>query len=389
MNTAFAHKIVRRPTRSVRVGDILLGGNHPIAVQSMCATKTRDIEATLNQVRILEEHGADIIRIAIDTRKDVEALSLIRQQTKARLVVDLQESYQLAALVAPFVQKIRYNPGHLHHQEREVPPFQKVRSIVEAVRPYGCAVRIGVNFGSLDPAQKEHHEDSAQAALRSVEEHIGYMSDLNFENFVVSLKSSDPNDVIDINTEFAARFPLIPLHLGVTEAGMLPMGEVKTRVAFESLLARGIGDTVRVSLTLPFDRKYEEVLIGRSIISDVYAGRFRSVPRFEHKGLNLISCPSCSRVENTAFVELAEKVRELTKFAAQEDITIAVMGCRVNGPGETDDADLGLWCAPRHVNLKAKDVLLGSFSYDEVLPRLEQELRRLIEERREGQGRNG
>lgn len=382
MAQGFGSKIVRRPTRTVQVGDLSLGSNHPIAIQSMCATKTRDIKATLEQVRILEEHGADIIRIAIDTRKDVEALEVIRSKTTARIVIDLQESYQLAALVAPYVQKIRYNPGHLHHQERAVAPFEKVKSIVDAVRPYGCAIRIGVNFGSLDPAQKEHHEDSAEAALRSVEQHVHYMSDLSFDNFVVSLKSSDPNDVIDINTEFAKRFHEIPLHLGVTEAGMLPMGEVKTRVAFENLLVRGIGDTIRVSLTLPFERKYEEVLVGRAIIDDVYNGRFRSVPRFEHKGLNLISCPSCSRVENTAFVELAEKVRELTRFAAEENITIAVMGCRVNGPGETDEADLGLWCAPRHVNLKAKDVLLGSFSYDEVLGRLEQELRRIIDERR-------
>src|SRR5690606_21381781 len=126
----------------------------------------------------------------------------------------------------------------------------------------------------------------------------------------------------------------------------------KTRVAFENLLANGIGDTMRVSLTLPFERKYEEVLLAKRIIEDVYAGRFRSVPRFEHTGLNIISCPSCSRVENERFVELAERVREMAGFAASHKITIAVMGCRVNGPGETDHADLGLWCAPNHVNLK-------------------------------------
>lgn len=380
--TDLKSRIQRRKTRSVPVGDIALGSAHPIAVQSMCATRTQDIEATLGQIALLQEHGADIIRIAVDSRKDVEALAAIRPRTTARIVVDLQESYKLASKVAPYVQKIRYNPGHLHHHEKEVPVFEKVKYIVNAAREHDCAVRIGVNFGSLDPAQSERGEDSLSAALSSVGEHIGYMSDLNFERFVVSLKSSDPNDVIDINRKFAADYPDIPLHLGVTEAGMLPMGEVKTRVAFENLLAQGIGDTVRVSLTLPYARKFEEVVLGKRIIEDVYAGRFRSVPRFEQAGLNIISCPSCSRVENESFVELAEKVKELTAFAANENITIAVMGCRVNGPGETDDADIGLWCAPNHVNFKRRGELIGAFSYEEILARVKAELDELIQSRK-------
>jgi (E)-4-hydroxy-3-methylbut-2-enyl-diphosphate synthase len=350
----------------------------------MCATRTQDVEATVGQIALLVDHGADIIRVAVDSRKDVEALAEIRRRTSARLVVDLQESYKLAAKVAPLVHKIRYNPGHLHHHEREVPVFDKVKFIVETAREHDCAVRIGVNFGSLDPAQAERGEDPLEAALGSVREHIGYMGDLNFDRFVVSLKSSDPNDVIDINRRFAAEYPDIPLHLGVTEAGMLPMGEVKTRVAFENLLAQGIGDTIRVSLTLPYERKFEEIELGRRIIEDVYAGRFRSVPRFEHTGLNIISCPSCSRVENEAFVELAQKVKELSAFAAEENLTIAVMGCRVNGPGETDDADLGLWCAPNHVNFKRRGELVGAFSYEEILPRLKAELEALIQARRDG-----
>lgn len=162
---------------------------------------------------------------------------------------------------------------------------------------------------------------------------------------------------------------------------MLPMGEIKSRVAFENLLARGIGDTVRVSLTLPHAEKFKEVVIGKKIIEDVYAGRFRSVPRFEHEGLNIISCPSCSRVENEAFVELAQKVRLMTQEFAEKKLTIAVMGCRVNGPGETDDADLGLWCAPNHVNLKKGSTLLGQFSYDEIVPILRAEMARLVEEK--------
>jgi len=366
--------IKRRKTRSIRVGDLIIGSESHISVQSMCATKTQNIEATAQQIALLQEHGADIIRVAIDSRRDVEALGELRKRTDARLVVDLQESYKLARSVAPFVQKIRYNPGHLYHHEKDVPVHEKVAYIVSVAREYDLALRIGVNFGSLDPAQAEKVEDPIDVALTSAKEHIGYLEDLGFTNYVVSLKSSDPNDVMDINTRFAANFPNIPLHLGVTEAGMLPMGEIKTRIAFENLLVNGIGDTVRVSLTLPHAEKFKEVQIGKAIISDVYAGKFRSVPRFEQEGLNIISCPSCSRVENEAFVELAQKVREMTQEFADRKLTIAVMGCRVNGPGETDDADLGLWCAPTHVNLKRRGELVGQFSYEEIVGRLKQEI---------------
>jgi len=371
-------RITRRKTRSVRVGDLIIGSEGPISVQSMCATKTQDIEATCRQIALLEEHGADIIRIAIDSRRDVEALAEIRKRTNARLVVDLQESYKLAKNVAPFVQKIRYNPGHLYHHEKGVPVREKVAYIVEVARTHDLALRIGVNFGSLDPALSQGEKDSIEVAIDSAKEHMGYLEDLGFTNYVVSLKSSDPNDVIDINRRFAAQCPEIPLHVGVTEAGMLPMGEIKTRIAFENLLAQGIGDTLRVSLTLPHSEKHQEVLLAKKIIEDVKAGRFRSVPRFEHDGLNIISCPSCSRVENEAFVELAQKVRTMTSEFADKKLTIAVMGCRVNGPGETDDADLGLWCAPSHVNLKRRGELVGQFSYEEILPQLKREIDTLI-----------
>ncbi len=374
-------KIKRKASRSVLVRDLTIGNGAPIAVQSMCATKTQDVEATLRQVNLLLDHGADIIRIAVDSKRDVEALAEIRKRCSARLVVDLQESYKLAELVAPYVDKIRYNPGHLHHHEKEVSVFDKVKFIVDAAREHQLALRIGVNFGSLDPQQREKGVDALEAAIASVEEHVGYMEELRFSNFLVSLKSSDPNEVVEINTRFSRRHPEIPLHLGVTEAGMLPMGEVKTRVAFENLLANGIGDTLRVSLTLPYEEKYKEVELGKRIVADVNAGRFRSVPRFEQSGLNIISCPSCSRVENEAFVDLARKVKDLTEYAAKEKVTIAVMGCRVNGPGETDDADLGLWCAPKHVNFKKKGELVGAFSYSEILPRLKQELDSILAER--------
>jgi len=285
----------------------------------------------------------------------------------------------LIELVAPFVQKVRYNPGHLHHHEKETPVEEKVNFIVETAKKHNLALRIGVNFGSLDPNASEHAESDIEAALSSARMHVGFLEKLEFNNFVVSLKSSDPNEVMEINRRFSEEFPHIPLHLGVTEAGMLPMGEIKTRVAFENLLSQGIGDTVRVSLTLPFAEKFQEILVAKKIIADIEAGRFRSVPKFIQEGLNIISCPSCSRVENEAFVDLAQEVKKMSEFAAKENITIAVMGCRVNGPGETDDADIGLWCAPKHVNLKRKGELVGAFSYDEILGRVKSELISLIE----------
>jgi (E)-4-hydroxy-3-methylbut-2-enyl-diphosphate synthase len=309
----------------------------------------------------------------------------VRQaRPNANLVVDLQENYRLAEKVAPFVQKLRYNPGHLYHLEREKPVREKVRYLVEIARQHGCAMRIGVNAGSVDPEKLDKYskDDSITPMVESALEHSAMLDDLGFDQYCVSLKDSDPNKVIDANVLFAERRPDIPLHLGVTEAGMPPDGVIKTRVAFEQLITRGIGDTIRVSLTLPFERKGEEIAVGRQILDDIHNGRFRSVPRFEHKGLNIISCPSCSRVENEAFIDLAQNVKEITHYAKEHDITIAVMGCRVNGPGETDDADLGMWCAPSFVNLKRGPQSLGHFTYDEILGRLRLELDKLIDEKR-------
>ena len=214
--------------------------------------------------------------------------------------------------------------------------------------------------------------------LDSAWEHCDLLDTLGFTNYCVSLKDSDPQKVIEVNQRFAERRPDVPLHLGVTEAGLPPDGVIKTRIAFEQLISRGIGDTIRVSLTVPNDRKHEEIEAGRGILADIAEGRVRSVVDFGLETLNIISCPSCSRVENEAFVELAEQVRDMTDYAREHALTIAVMGCRVNGPGETDDADLGLWCAPNHVNLKRGSETVGAFSYEDILPRLKQELDLLI-----------
>jgi (E)-4-hydroxy-3-methylbut-2-enyl-diphosphate synthase len=374
-------RMERMPTRAVRIGKVQVGGGAPIAVQSMCATKTTAIDATVAQVCQLEAAGAGIVRIAVDNPKEAAALKEIRAQTTATLSVDLQENYKMAELVAPHVDKIRYNPGHLHHIEKSKTIPQKVAWVVNIARDNDVALRIGVNCGSVAPAFLEKYPgDQMEALIQSTLYHCQLMEDLGFDRFVVSMKDSDPAKVIEANSRFAQARSDVPLHLGVTEAGLPPDGIIKSRLAFEKLLAKGIGDTIRVSLTLPNDRKHEEVTAGFQIIEDVKAGRFLSVPNFG-KGMNIISCPSCSRVENEKFVELAQQVKEMTTYANEHNITIAVMGCRVNGPGETDDADLGLWCGPTTVNLKKKSIKVGNFAYDVVLDRLKKELDQLIAER--------
>jgi (E)-4-hydroxy-3-methylbut-2-enyl-diphosphate synthase len=349
----------------------------------MTATRTTDIEATVRQVLDLERAGADVVRIAVDSSADARALAEIRARTSANLSVDLQENYRLAETVAPYVDKLRYNPGHLHHHERSKPVRDKVAFIAEVAARHDLALRIGVNCGSVDPDKAGRFgSDSVGEMVASALEHSALLDGLGFTRYCVSLKDSDPAKVIDANRRFATERPEVPLHLGVTEAGLPPEGILKTRLAFEQLLWLGLGDTLRVSLTVPNDRKGEEIEAGRRILADVEHGRFRSVPENFGRTLNIISCPSCSRVENEAFVELAEKVRDLTAYARDHALTIAVMGCRVNGPGETDDADLGLWCAPTFVNLKRRSETIGSFPYDEVLGRLKIELDRLIAGRR-------
>lgn len=373
-------QITRNPTRSVRIGSTAIGADHPVAVQSMTATHTQNIDATVEQVNALHAAGADVVRVAVDNTKDAAALAEIRKQTKANLSVDLQENYRLAELVAPHVDKIRYNPGHLYHHEREKPWQEKVRYLAQVAADNDCAMRVGVNCGSVDPAVKDRyaHDDSISPMLDSAWEHCRALDELGFTRYCVSLKDSDPQKVIEVNKRFAEARPDVPLHLGVTEAGLPPDGIIKTRIAFEQLLSRGIGDTIRVSLTVSNPRKPEEIEAGRKILADIAAGRVRSVVDFGLSTLNIISCPSCSRVENEAFIDLAEQVKEMTRYASEHAITIAVMGCRVNGPGETDDADLGLWCGPTVVNLKRRSESLGQFPYDAILPRLKAELDALI-----------
>lgn len=377
-------KLKRNPTRSVQIGNTSIGAGKPIVVQSMCTTHTRNAGETATQVTELSKAGAGIVRIAVDNKRDAEALEEIRDKCDANLTVDLQENYRLAAVVAKHVDKIRYNPGHLYHHERKKPILEKVQFLADVASENDCAMRVGVNSGSVDPEKKHLYDenDAVSPMVSSALDHAEMLDKIGFYRYCVSLKSSRPDRVIEANKMFANQRPEVPLHLGVTEAGMPPDGIIKTRIAFEQLFAEGIGDTIRVSLTLPEAEKFREVIAGKEILEDFAAGRVRSVVRFDPDRLNIISCPSCSRVENEAFIDLARQVKAITEDLQDEAITIAVMGCRVNGPGETDDADLGLWCGPNFVNLKKGEQKVGAYRYNEILPELRAQIDKLIEERR-------
>ncbi|MDR1486251.1 MAG: (E)-4-hydroxy-3-methylbut-2-enyl-diphosphate synthase [Planctomycetaceae bacterium] len=363
--------MLQKRSRTIRIGTISIGGGEAVAVQSMAATKTVDVAATAETCQRLTDAGAAIVRIAVDSKSDAVALREIRKQTNANLSVDLQENYKLAEFVAPYVDKIRYNPGHLHHSEPQKSWQDKVKFIIQIAKDNDCAIRVGVNCGSLDPSLLHGNElhTEIEPMIRSAIEHSEFIDTLNFSRYCVSIKSSDPAVVTAANRRFNELRPDIPLHLGVTEAGLLPEGLIKSRAAIEPLLADGIGDTLRVSLTVSNSRKEEEIIAGKLILDNVKKGTIHS-GTWQHTALNIISCPSCARVENDRFVLLAEQIYERTRTIKDYPLTIAVMGCRVNGPGETDNADFGVWCGINSVNLKQKGKIIGTFSYEEIIPKL-------------------
>ena len=243
----------RNPTRDVRVGTVILGAAHPIAVQSMCATRTQDIDATVEQAEAIRNAGADLVRVAVDNPKDVEALAEIRRQTTANLVVDLQENYRLAEKVAPYVDKVRYNPGHLYHHEKEKPVAEKVRFLVDvardarlrAARRRELRLRRPGPQGPPSRATTSRPWWSPRSSTAACSTTSASTATWCRSRTRTRARSSRPT------RRFAGARPDVPLHLGVTEAGMPPDGIIKTRVAFEQLLSRGIGDTIRVSLTAP------------------------------------------------------------------------------------------------------------------------------------------
>ncbi len=321
--------ITRRRTRPVRVGSIVIGGGSPVSIQSMTKTDTADVDATVRQIRALATAGCEIVRVAVPTIEAATALAAIRREAnKVPLVADIHfhPQFALAAIEAGF-DKIRWNPGNIRDTER-------VREVVEKAKRRRIPIRIGVNVGSLDPAcEVAHPDDLVEAIVQSALKSVRLLEGFDFHDIVISLKSSDVMQMLAAYRRMAQLCDY-PFHLGVTEAGLLEASTVKSSIGIGALLAEGIGDTIRVSIT---GDPLDEVKVAQRILSSLELRRFET---------NVIACPSCGRCEIDV-VGIAREVQErLTELAKTEprclELTVAVMGCVVNGPGESEHADVGL-----------------------------------------------
>lgn len=313
---------MRRNSKEIKVGKISIGGNAPISVQSMTSTDTRDIKSTIKQIKELEKSGCEIIRIAVPDMEAAKKLKEIRKSTKTPLVADIHYDYRLAikAVDAGF-DKIRINPGNISKPA-------KVKEIVKACADAHIPIRIGVNVGSIAPKYLEKYGmPTAEGLVESAMDHIKLIEALNFTDIVVAVKSSDVDMMIKANEIIADKISY-PLHLGVTEAGPPPEGIVKSSIGIGILLKKGIGDTIRVSLTAD---PVLEVKIGFEILKSL---------DIRKKGVNIISCPTCGRIE-IDLLRIVEEVKQRTKDI-ETPLNIAIMGCIVNGPGEARNADVGL-----------------------------------------------
>jgi (E)-4-hydroxy-3-methylbut-2-enyl-diphosphate synthase len=311
----------RKNTKTITAGDLKIGGVSPVSVQSMCSTKTDDIDATLNQIEALTNAGCDIVRLAVPNEKAALALREIRKNCKVPLVADIHFDYKLAlAAVDAGFDKIRINPGNIGSEE-------KVRLVASACRANGVPIRIGVNSGSLEKDLLEKFGPTPQALCESAMRHVHMLEDANFDDICISIKTSDVSDTVAAY-RMMSEMTNYPLHLGVTESGTPYMGIIKSAAGIGSLLMDGIGSTIRVSLTAD---PVEEVKAGLAILK---------ATGIRKDGVNIISCPTCGRT-NIDLIGTAAKVEELLKDI-KKSITVAVMGCAVNGPGEARHADYGL-----------------------------------------------
>jgi len=319
----------RRATRSVKVRHVTIGGDAPIAIQSMTKTDTTDIEATVRQIRALATAGCEIVRVAVPTLEAAKALPEIRREAnQVPLVADIHfhSQFALAAIEAGF-DKIRWNPGNIRNPQR-------VRDVVDRAKERGVPIRVGVNVGSLDPeCEQAHPNDLVEAMVQSALKSVRLLEDFEFDDIVLSLKSSDVLQMLAAYRRIASRCDY-PLHLGVTEAGLPEAATVKSSIGIGALLADGIGDTIRVSIT---GDPIEEVQVGRRILSSLGLRQFET---------NVIACPSCGRCQIDV-IGITEQVKarlsDLARTAPSvTGLTVAVMGCVVNGPGESTHADVGV-----------------------------------------------
>ncbi|MEX2203813.1 MAG: flavodoxin-dependent (E)-4-hydroxy-3-methylbut-2-enyl-diphosphate synthase [Actinomycetota bacterium] len=353
----------RRKTRQIRVGDVAVGGDAPISVQSMTTTKTADVNATLQQIASLVATGVDIVRVAVPHWDDAEALTAIAAKSTVPVVADIhfQWKYAMAALEAG-IQGLRINPGNIKYQD-------KVRLIAREAKARSVPIRIGVNAGSLEKELLERHgAPTPEALVESALNEARILEEEDFFDIKISVKHSNPRVMIEAYRMLSARCDY-PLHLGVTEAGPMPMGGVKSSVGIGTLLAEGIGDTIRVSLT---DDPVEEVKVGTQILQSL---------GLRKRGLDLVACPSCGRAE-VDVLGLTKQVHEaLEREGLKVPIRVAVMGCVVNGPGEAREADLGIAAGKGQGFLVVKGEVIEKIPEDRFVERLIQEAKKIDAER--------
>jgi (E)-4-hydroxy-3-methylbut-2-enyl-diphosphate synthase len=310
----------RRKTKEVKIGNVIIGGNHPIAVQGMTKTYTKNVKATVEQIKRLEEVGCEIVRVAVPDIESAKVLNKIKERINIPLVADIHFNYLLAIKsIEQGVDKIRINPGNIGDKE-------KVKAIIKVAKEKNISIRIGINIGSLEK-KYENEKEKAKAMVDCAIDWIKFFEDQHFFNLVISLKASDVITTVDAYKELAKKV-LYPFHIGITEAGTILTGSVKSAIGIGLLLASGIGDTIRVSLTAEPE---EEIKVGYEILKSL---------GLREKGPIIISCPSCGRAQIDQ-ISLANRIeKELYSF--EKPIKVAVMGCVVNGPGEAKEADIGI-----------------------------------------------
>ncbi len=313
---------VRRKTRQVSIGGIKVGGGAPISVQTMTKTKTDDIAGTVGQIKTAAEAGVDIVRVTVNDKEAAAAMAEIVKQSPVPIVADIHFNHVFALkAIEAGVAKVRINPGNIGSKDR-------IRQVLTAAKDRGIPIRIGVNSGSLEEdILQKHGYPTAEALFESAMRHVGICDEFGFTDIVISVKSTDVRLMIEAYRLVAERTD-IPLHLGVTEAGTTRVGTVKSAVGIGSLLAEGIGDTIRVSLT---DDPVKEVEVGKEILRTL---------NLASRNVELIACPTCGRLEVDLFGIMAQLEEKLA--GVKKSVSIAVLGCVVNGPGEASAADIGI-----------------------------------------------
>lgn len=343
--------INRRKSKQISIGDVKIGGDAPISVQSMCNTDTRDVEKTLAQINALADEGCEIVRLAVLNKDASSAIKDLVKNSKVPLIADIHFDYRLALdCINNGVHALRLNPGNIGNLEN-------IKKVVSLAKQQHIPIRIGINGGSLEKEFQDLDMTLAEKMVKSAKKHIQILEDLNFDLIKVSLKSSDVLTTIEAYKLIAEQINY-PLHLGVTEAGTLKSGLIKSSVGLGSLLSVGIGDTIRVSLT---ENPLEEVFAGFEILKSL---------NLRQKGVNFISCPTCGRCQ-IDLIGLAKKVEEKFKNLDQH-ITIATMGCPVNGPGEAKHADFGIAGAIKEGYIFQKGEIIAKVPEDEIIQKLEE-----------------